>query len=130
MAEIGERQAAAETKIDALWKCVFGNGQPGLEAKFMGAVGSLSGEFKQHVESVERHANKNMQEGDGLVLHAVGEETKAREKQHEENKIEQKELGKKVDRLSLIVAGMNGALVLFKILEDAGVIHIGGQVAH
>lgn len=120
-----ERMASSETRIDAIWKCVFGNGQPGLEAKLMGAIGVVKGELRQHIEQVERHAKKNTEEGDGLVLHEVQEERKARETQHSENRIEQKELGKKIDRLMYIQAAMSGALVMFKILEDTGIIHIG-----
>jgi hypothetical protein len=121
-----ERQAAAETKIEAMWKCVFGNGQPGLEAKLMGAIGIVRGELKAHIESVQRHGDKNMQEGDALVLQELQAEREAREGQHLENKAEQKELGKKIDRLTIVQATFAGALLAIKALEDFGFIHVAG----
>lgn len=91
----------------------------------MHAIGVGRGELKQHIDMVERHANKNMEEGDNLVLNEIKDERTAREIQHAENKEEQKELGKKIDRLMYIQAAMSGALVMFKILEDTGIIRIG-----
>lgn len=132
-----ERQAKAEANIDALWKCVFGNGQPGLETKLTGKIGEVKGELKAHIESVQRHSDNNTKEGDGLVLTELKEERKlreqqyteekaAREKQHGENVIRHEKTEKKVDRLMLLNASLTGALILFKTLEDMGIIHLGG----
>lgn len=125
-----ERQAASETKIDALWKHIFGNGQPGLEAKLTGKLGEVRGELKSHIETVERHTEKNIEEGDGLVLNELREKHRenvtAREEDKKELKEEQKVLGKKIDRLTIVQATLAGALLAIKALEDFGVIHIAG----
>lgn len=121
------RVAVVESCIRKLESTVFGNGQPGLEAKIMSAVGTLRGELKGYIEGVERHAKLNMEQGDGDLLYELKQEKTAREEQHKENKAEQKEMSKQINRLTYVVAGLNGALLMFKALEDFGLIHMGSR---
>lgn len=119
------RLSVCESDVTRLKKVIDGNGQPGLETRIMSTVGTIEGRLKQHIESVERHATANMQQGDSDVLEELKEEKEVRQKQHEQNQAEQKELGKKIDRLTIIQATMTGGLLLFKVLEDMGWIHAG-----
>jgi hypothetical protein len=125
MAGVGHleaRVAVTEACIKKLESTVNGNGQPGLEVKLMTAIGRVEGGLKNHIESVERHTNANMVQGDGDLLNELQEEKEARETQHKENKAEQKEMSKQINRLTYVVAGLNGALLMLKALEDLGVI--------
>lgn len=134
---VESRLSSVEERAKQLDRCVFGNGQPGLEDKFKREITLLEGKLQGHIERVERHTNKNMEQGDGDILGELKEEREAREKQHEENtkarekdkeeaKVERKEMGKKIDRLTMVQAGISGAFVFYKVAQDLGWLHIAG----
>ena len=66
-------------KIANIERSLFGNGQPGLEKRMIAYV-------DERLTSIRNHTNRNMEEGDGMVLAAVERETKERERQHTENR--------------------------------------------
>jgi hypothetical protein len=79
------RIAIVERDVNRLSHRVEGNGQPGLEDKIMGAVQAMQNVLTTKIAQVERHANRNMQEGDGLVLNEMKEEKSARKSDNKEN---------------------------------------------
>jgi hypothetical protein len=130
------RVAVNEANIKRLETCVFGNGQPGLEAKLMGAIGIVEGRLTAHIEKVDRHTTGNMQDGDGMLLDELREEKRQRETQYDENnrarekdkaeiKVEQEKQAKSINRLTVVMGSLNGALLIIKGLEDMGLIHMG-----
>jgi hypothetical protein len=132
-----------EGEVVALNREVFGNGRPSL-------CDRLRSEFIPRIEQVERHGKANMEQGDGDLEYLIKEGLKnvsdqrkedkqewAKERRqdqeknderHKDNQEKMKAMQKSIDFLTKVSAGFSGALVLFKILEDTGLIHLPGVV--
>ena len=107
----------------------------------MGKIAMIRKELDVRIGQVDRHSNKNAEQGDLDVLEAVKRETSERERQHRENKEleakreeerkerekaekeERKAIKDSVDRLTTVVLACGMAIGIVEGLEKFHIIH-------
>lgn len=136
--------AVQDRRIEAIEKCVFGNGKPSIEERVFSYMATTKKDLREEIQQAARHGKANMQEGDTQLLHELKREREERERQHAENKeareqdkksqekiidaltAEMKSIGKKTDRNTAVVAAVGIAFTILTALRDFGIIHIVG----